>query len=191
MKHEEKTLQTKKALAVSLKKHMEVLPLNKITVRHLIEDCDINRKTFYYHFRDIYDLLHWTFNEESVEVVKHFNLIDDYESAIGFVMDYVEQNKHILNCALDSLGREHLRQFFFADFNEVMRSIVTRLEEQLQSPLEDSFREFICTFYSEAIAGIICEWIRRGDKYDRHATISNISLIMTESLPNIIMKRQA
>jgi len=179
MKHKEKTLQTKRAFADSLKKHMEKLPLNKITVRHLLEDCDLNRKTFYYHFSDIYDLLHWTFTEEAIYVVKHFNFINDYEAAINFVMDYVENNKHVLNSALDSLGREHLRRFFYSDFIEVVKTIVSELENQLHVSLDDSFREFVCTFYAEAIAGIICEWIRNSDKYDRQNTIDNISLIMT------------
>lgn len=48
MKHETTTLMTKKALASSLKKIMEQKPLGKISVREIIEDCGVNRKTFYY-----------------------------------------------------------------------------------------------------------------------------------------------
>ena len=59
MKHEESTLLTKKALAASLKKSMEKKPLKKITVSGIITDCNVNRKTFYYHFEDIYALLKW------------------------------------------------------------------------------------------------------------------------------------
>lgn len=189
MKHEEKTLQTKKALAASLKKHMAKMPLNKITVRHLIEDCDLNRKTFYYHFCDIYDLLHWTFSEEAVELVKHFDLIDDYKSAIRFVMDYVEQNEHILNCALDSMGRDLLKRFFYADFIEVVRTVISQLEAQQEASLDNQFRDFLCAFYTEAIAGILCEWIKNSVKYDKEITIENISMVLTESLPHIIKQK--
>lgn len=46
MKHEQATLQTKTALATSLKKYMEKKPLGKITVSEIIADCNVNRKTF-------------------------------------------------------------------------------------------------------------------------------------------------
>ncbi len=59
MKHEITALNTKKALAASLKRCMEKKPLSKITVSELIADCGVNRKTFYYHFEDIYGLLKW------------------------------------------------------------------------------------------------------------------------------------
>ena len=32
-------------------------PLNKITINDITEDCGVNRMTFYYHFKDIYDLV--------------------------------------------------------------------------------------------------------------------------------------
>ena len=57
MTHEEISLRTKKVLCASLKNQMMHKTFSKITVTELIRDCNINRKTFYYHFQDIYDLL--------------------------------------------------------------------------------------------------------------------------------------
>ena len=56
---------TKKALAAALKKMMEVKPIDKITVKDLVEICGVNRQTFYYHFDDVYDLLEWVFEEDA------------------------------------------------------------------------------------------------------------------------------
>ena len=56
---------TKKALMESLKKLMLQKPLNKITINDLTADCGISRMAFYYHFRDIYDLVEWACLEES------------------------------------------------------------------------------------------------------------------------------
>ena len=47
---------TKYALEESLKKLMLQKPLDKITINDLTTDCGISRMTFYYHFKDIYDL---------------------------------------------------------------------------------------------------------------------------------------
>ena len=65
---------TKKALMESLKKLMLQKPLNKITINDLTTDCGISRMAFYYHFRDIYDLVEWACLEESTKpcrVKKH------------------------------------------------------------------------------------------------------------------------
>lgn len=70
---------------------------------NFVTDCNINRKTFYYHFEDIYDLLKWMFEEEAINVIKHFDLLIDYEEAITFVMDYVEQNDHIISAPMTPL----------------------------------------------------------------------------------------
>ena len=106
MKHEFTSMQTKRALAASLRDIMACKSFSKITVSEIIRDCGVNRKTFYYHFEDIYALLHWMLEQETIEILKHFNLLDDYRDAVSFVMDYIESNKHIINCALDSVGRD-------------------------------------------------------------------------------------
>ena len=54
MTHAEASMKTKQAMADSLKRYMEVKSLSKITISAICEDCGINRKTFYYHFKDIY-----------------------------------------------------------------------------------------------------------------------------------------
>lgn len=91
MKHEVTSMYTKKALSESLKRFMQTKPFSKITVSEIIEDCGLNRKTFYYHFSDTRDLLKWTFEQEAIEVIKGFDLLIDYEDAILFVMDYLEK----------------------------------------------------------------------------------------------------
>lgn len=51
MKHTEQSLQTKQELSAALKRLMESKPINRITIRELVESCGVNRKTFYYHLR--------------------------------------------------------------------------------------------------------------------------------------------
>ena len=116
MRHEVTSLNTKKLIANSLKKAMKVKPLSKITVSELIRDCGINRNTFYYHFDDIYDLLHWMLENELIDKVKKFNLITDSKKVMNLIMDYLEENEHILNCAYDSIGRDEMKRFFYEDF---------------------------------------------------------------------------
>ena len=62
---------TKEALAAALKKMMAVKPIDKITVKDLVEICGVNRQTFYYHFDDVYDLLEWVFEADEEKNLTH------------------------------------------------------------------------------------------------------------------------
>ncbi len=186
MKHEEISLNTKKALSEALKKAMEKKPFQKITVSELIRECNINRNTFYYHFEDIYALLKWMFEEETIKVVRHFDLLVDYKEAIGYIADYVEQNRYMLNCAYDSIGRDELRRFLFADCREISFSVIGYVEEAAEKSLEPEYKEFLCLFYSEAIAGIIIEQLKNPNGLDRETGIRYISNTIIESLTAIV-----
>lgn len=112
MKERATTRMTKKALAASLKKLMEDSALDKISIREITEDCGVNRKTFYYHFENIYDLVNWLFEEEAIESVKQYDFLTDYKEVVRFSMNYVEENEHVVNSALDALGRDELKNSF-------------------------------------------------------------------------------
>ena len=60
---------TKRALEASLKKLLLQKPLNKITISDIAEDCGISRMTFYYHFKDIYDLVEWACVEDAARAL--------------------------------------------------------------------------------------------------------------------------
>ena len=57
--------QTKQALEASLKHLLLQKPLDKITISDLTKDCGISRMAFYYHFKDIYDLVEWSCLEDA------------------------------------------------------------------------------------------------------------------------------
>ncbi len=190
MKHEITTFNTKKTIAASLKKFMEKKPLSKITVSEIVADCKINRKTFYYHFENIQDLLKWMLEQEAIEVVKNFDLLLDYEDAINFVLDYVEENKHILNCAYDSIGSNELNRFFHNDFNSIVMTIINRYEEIMGIKVDNNFRIFICDFYTEAIVGMIVRLLKNKHPYDRKKLIEYLSLTIKSSLPAVLKEAE-
>lgn len=188
MKHETTTLMTKKALAASLKKIMRKKPLGKITVREIIEDCGVNRKTFYYHFRDIYDLVKWIFEEEAIEIVRQYDLILDYQDAIEFVMNYVEENKLLCNCAFDAIGRDELKRFFQNDFLSIVTNIVEQLSEGKNIP--DDYKKFLINFYTEAIASLIVNWIHNKETCDKQKMVQYVSLTLYGTLEQVLKKAQ-
>lgn len=161
------SLNTKKMLSSSLKKFMLKKPLSKITVSEIVADCGINRKTFYYHFEDISDLLKWTLEQEAFDIVKKFDLIHDTEEVISFVLTYVEENKHILQCIHDSVGRDEVKRFFRKDIYAVVLRLIQETEKLHQiQPVKD-YEIFLCDFYTNAISGQIVELFYTHEPYDK------------------------
>ena len=186
MKHEVTTLNTKKTLAASLKRFMSKKPLSKITVSEIIADCGVNRKTFYYHFEDIYALLKWMLEEEAIEVVKQFDLLVDYREAVLFVLDYVKTNKHLLCCAYDSMGRDEMKRFFYSDFIGITQKIIYDTAKQLGVHTEEEFKEFLAHLFTEAGAGILIDEFTGKQEHDPEKVVEYLSLVIKNSLPSVL-----
>lgn len=186
MTNEEISLNTKKEFATALKHAMEKKALSKVTVSELTAECKVNRKTFYYHFQDIYDLLKWMLEQEAIDVVKKFDLIINTEEAIRFVLEYVEENKHIINCAYDSMGHEEIKRFFYNDMFGVIRSAIDDGEKTLNLQIDEDFKNYMSVFLTEACAGMMIDFIKYKGKYDKETMIQNILLICRTSIPNIL-----
>ena len=185
MTHEEANLRTKEMLAGSLKKLMAKKPLKKITVSDIVTDCNLNRKTFYYHFEDIYALIKWTLEQEAIDVVKNLDVIGKPDEVLTFVVNYVNENSHILNCAYDSIGRDELKRFFYNDFSSIVGDAITRCEKQNEIHISDGFREFLTCFFTEAIAGMLVNSFKMKEDIDIEAVTSYVRAIVL-SLPDIL-----
>lgn len=187
MKNNTKSLNTKIMFSASLKKFMEKKSFSKISVSEIVADCGVNRNTFYYHFEDVRDLLKWTLERETFEVVKKFDLLINYKQAILFVLDYVEKNKHIINCAYDSIGRDELKRFFYNDFISVTGSLFESAEKATGKKLDPDFKDFLICFYTEAISGVLIGWIKtRTDSYNREKMIFYLEHIIESEIGHLI-----
>lgn len=170
---------------------MEKKPLSKITVSEIITDCGVNRKTFYYHFEDIYSLLKWMLEEEAIDVVKQFDFLVDYREAVLFILDYVKTNKHLLCCAYDSMGRDEMKRFFYSDFIGITGNIIYNTEHQLGINVQSEFKEFWAHFYTEAIAGMLIDEFTDKNGHNPDKAVEYLSVILKNSLPSVLKSAAA
>lgn len=182
MKHEVTTLNTKKMLSASLKHCMEKKSLSKITVTDIVTDCGLNRKTFYYHFQDVPDLLKWTLEQEAVDVVKQFDLLNELEEALRFAVRYIRENSHMINCAYDSIGRDELKRFLNHDFQSIVMSIVEQIERKENVHTDPDAKKILCNFYTEGMAGELVDLLKSRDAAQDEKSIRCISLVVRTSL---------
>ena len=169
-----KSENTKKSLARSLKKLMKNKKFTKITINDIVKLSKVNRNTFYYHFEDINALLKWMFEQETFDFLKTFNMTTDFEKALNFIIDYVEDNKYILHCAANSLGREQMKQFFSDDLVDVVRMFIDSSEKELNLKVNEDFKKYLCNFYTEAIAGNLLSYFKNKETIDRNKIVNYI-----------------
>ncbi|WP_298514164.1 TetR/AcrR family transcriptional regulator C-terminal domain-containing protein [Marvinbryantia sp.] len=117
---------TKRALASALRELMQEMPFEKITVSHICERCDMNRKSFYYHFRDKYDLVNWIFDMEFIALLKNPPL--DTWSFFELTSRYFYENKAFYSKALQIKGQnsfsDHFREFLCPLVRSRMEEII-------------------------------------------------------------------
>lgn len=186
MKHEVTSLNTKRALAASLKKLLQTKPCSLITVSELIRDCGVNRKTFYYHFADLPALVQWMFEQEAVEVVRQFDLLGDCTEAVEFVIDYVDSNAHMINCIYDSMGNDGMKRFLYDDFVGVIHTILEGCVAREGLEISEDFLQFLSQFYSEAIGGTLVDWFQKRIDLSREELVGNVTFLLREGLPAML-----
>ena len=106
---------TKHALAESLKKLLLKKPLNKITINDLTTDCGISRMAFYYHFKDIYDLVEWACLEESRKALQGKKTYDTWQEGLLQIFEAVYENKPFIINAYNAISREQIENSLPAD----------------------------------------------------------------------------
>lgn len=189
MKYQAASMKTKRALADSLKKLMRAKPFSKITVTEIVNDCGVNRKTFYYHFDDIYALLRWIFEEEALGIIKRFDLINDYEEAVDFVSKYIDENRDLLRNAYDAFGSVELGRFFRMSFIGITASLIESVEQTMHKRLPDSVRDYLCEFLTEAAAGMFLSYISGYMSFDRTNIAKPVRSIVRASIVGVLTEQ--
>lgn len=186
MTHEIKSLQTKRSMAESLKRLIQKKPLSKISITDIVTECHINRKTFYYHFDDVYSLLRWSFEQDSAELVKQFDLAIEYGEILMFVMDYFESNEQMIHAVLDAMGGEQMKGFFYKDFILIANALISQAESRAGVCLEEDYKQFLCVFYTTAVLGILLYWFTSDQKTDKQLVCDMIQKTVTSSFQGIL-----
>lgn len=151
---------TKHALAAALQELMTELPFEKINVAQICERCNMNRKSFYYHFKDKYDLVNWIFDTEFITLVKGEHLSTNYDTHWAWIEKacaYFYQNHLFYRKALQIKGQNS----FSDHFREYIRPLlINRLTFILGNLSTDEFTvEFLC----DAVVCAMERWLLAKD----------------------------
>ena len=153
---------TKAALEESLKRLLLKKPLDKITITDITTDCGISRMAFYYHFKDIYDLVEWACIEDASKALQGKKTYDTWQEGLLQVFEAVLENKPFILNVYRSVSRERIENYLYSLTYQLIEGVVEEQSENLMVTEEQ--KKFIADFYKYSFVGVMLDWIRRGMK---------------------------
>ena len=165
---------TKRALEASLKKLLLEKPLNKITINDITEDCGVNRMTFYYHFKDIYDLVDWILVEDATEALEGHQDYETWSDAFRDMLEKVQANRVLVLNVYRSISREQVEQYLYKMLDPLLRMFV----ERENIPVQEEDKQFIIDFYKYGFVGLMLDWIRSDMKEEPAAIVERLDTLI-------------
>lgn len=177
---------TKKALAMSFLKLLNKMPLDKITVKDIVNDCGVNRNTFYYYYQDIYAVLEAILNEETAKAAALINSGTTWQDIFIADMGFPLQNKSAIYHIYNSISRQQFDKYLFDIANSLMQKIVTD-EAVGTGATEDDIR-IVGEFYACAIAGVVLMWVANGMRTEPADDIKRAGQLLAGNIKETLKK---
>lgn len=144
---------TKNALADALKKLMKESRFDKISVSEICEECGMNRKSFYYHFKDKYDLVNWIFYEDFLKNLQTASFDTGWDALIALCTRFYEDRDFYLE-ALKIEGQNSFHDYVI----ETVRPLVSYFTSDVFSGTPEI--EFFYTFFADAFLSAVRHWLQ-------------------------------
>ena len=150
---------TKQALANALKQLLQKKQITKITINDMTEACGISRMTFYYHFKDIYDLAEWTFQETLHAATADCHTRDSWQQGFLNLLEMLKAHQSLILNAYRAMDRELVERYLRREVEALLLPVV---EEQAAGiKISEKGKHMVAIFYAYAFMGVVMEWIQR------------------------------
>ena len=171
---------TKRALEQSLKNLLLKKPLTKITVGDITNDCGINRMTFYYHFKDIYDLVEWSCLEDAKMALEEKKTYDTWQQGLLQIFKAVQENKPFILNVYRCVHREQVEKYLQPLVDQLLLNVIN--EEAAGITVRDEDKQFIAQVYSYILIGLMLDWIKDDMREDPQQIVEKLSMLIKGSV---------
>lgn len=175
---------TKMALEASLKRLMLQKPFEKITINDLTKDCGISRMTFYNHFRDIYDLVEWSCEEDGKQALRDNKTYDTWQEGLLLIFEAVLANKPFILSVYRSVSREQIETYLFGLTCGLIENVVE--EKSVGRDITEEEKRFIAEVYKYSFVGIMLDWVKQGMKEQPELLVDKLSTALQGSVANSV-----
>ena len=159
---------TEAAIQDTFLKLLSEQPFDKITVTQLVEECQITRRTFYYHYSDLFELLDIILRRETDRAVAEFEATGSWEECMITASRFAREHKRAVYHIYTSSHRLELERH------------VERQSKGLRVSEQD--KKLVCDLYRFGITDIFYAWLENGMKEDLETQIHRLSLLFTGNI---------
>lgn len=189
------SLTTKRALEASFKKLLSKRSLDKITVKDIVEDCGVNRQTFYYHFHDVYDLMEWSFQDAAEALTAAGADYEDWTAGLKTLMTYLREERVLVLNAYHSVSHEVVVDYIKKAIHPYILQVVEHQAEDLEPSASADEIAFVTEIFTLAVSGVVTEWIgHRMQMQDTEGRLEKFRAAMSGSvrfmLHNLVESRE-
>ena len=153
---------TRKAIIDSYARQLLTKPVDKITVKDIVEDCGISRNTFYYHFKDIYEVLEEILHMQEQKVIRAIESGEIEAEDWKRGMEQVVENRDVFYRLYRSARAEQVRRYFSDSAALIFNHVVEVKARGIDADERD--KELISRFYRHAFEGCLNDWLESGMK---------------------------
>ncbi len=164
---------TKTAIKITFLRLLNQKPLDKISVKDIVEECGVNRNTFYYHYQDIPQLIEEIMKDEADTLISKYPSIKSFDECMTVAFKFILENKKAVNNILNSSNRKIYEKYNM----NLCEYVVTKYFDNAlgESDLSERDRKTVICFFKSAIYGLSVEWIQNGMKEDAYDMIEGLS----------------
>ena len=148
----------KRMIAKELFSLIEENGLDKLNVQMLATQCGISRQAFYYHFKDIYDLVEWVCLEDAKRALDQKKTYDTWQQGLLQIFEAVQENKPFILNVYRCVHREQVEKYLQPLVDQLLLDVIQ--EESVGMTIREEDTQFIAKVYSYIFIGIMLDWIK-------------------------------
>lgn len=167
---------TKEALAKGLKELTRKKSFEKITISDITEMCKLNRQTFYYHFKDKYELLNWIYYKEAISIFTKDLSFKNWDEKVIELLKIMKNEDYFYQTALKDSSNTEFQKYLFSVAKDIFCEIFDSIPELRNFNKED--KVFLAEFISYGFEGMIIAWAKSGMKQSPEDIAQHIGAII-------------
>lgn len=170
---------TKYMIAQGMKALLEKNSFEDISVGDIAKQCHISRNTFYYHFKDKYDIISWIFYSEITPIIGETS-IDNWTDGLLSLCKYMQQNKNFYIKVLQVRGQNSFTEGLIEFYSNLVENLL--LEAKAEQIISQNQIQVLSHFYAFGLTGVLMNWAKNGMEGDPEPVVTMLEELLSGEL---------
>ena len=177
---------TKRALSEAFSELLKEKPFEQITVTDITRKAGVNRQTFYYHFRDLYDLIAFSVKQRFHAILPDMDSTTDWEIDLITLLHALREERDSVYKLGHSIDPGYAKRFMREHVSGLVSSFITKMQPEAHLTQED--RQLVAQFFGAGLIDILDSWVDEGMIEPPEHLVRRLSLFLTSSIETAVQR---